>query len=310
MSYPLLFQDDVFNTLERLKSGSRFPHALIFEGAQGSGKQTAARYAASMLLCRENGNSPCGECASCRKSLENHPDFAVLLPENKSKTISVDKVREIRLSAYVAPHESQRKVFFIPDAQRLRTEAQNALLKLIEEPPEAAYFIMTTPSRSNLLETVISRSAVIPMRELTAEERLSAAAHQLPDRDKAELKQAAFGCRTVGETLQSVSDPAAAALAADTAKLLSDITDGNRYGALTLLYRYEKDRESYLRLLQSLRMTVISELCCADSSSFALRTNKIIDIIDKIVFSAAQNVSLSLLSCAAVNRLIEAAHSV
>lgn len=310
MIYPLLYQDDVFQSLERLKSGGRFPHALIFEGAPGSGKKTAADYAATMLLCRDEANAPCGACTSCKKSLENHPDFFTLLPENKSKTISVDKVREIRLSAYITPHESKRKVYFIPEAQRLRTEAQNALLKLIEEPPEAAYFIMTTPSRSNLLETVISRSAVIPMRELTAEERFSAAQNQLPKHDKTALKQAAFSCRTVGEVLQSVSDPAAAKLSSDATRLLLDISSGNRYNALTLLCRYEKERENYINLLQSVRMLVISELCSPDNVGSALRSNKIIDIIDKSVFSATQNVSLSLLSCAAVDRLIEAALSV
>ncbi len=309
MNFPLIFQNELLQTLERLEAGGRFPHALIFEGAPGSGKKTAAGYAASMLLCRDERNAPCGDCSSCRKSLENHPDHTTLLPENKSKTISVDKVREIKLSAYITPHESKRKVYFIPEAQRLRPEAQNALLKLIEEPPEAAYFIMTTPSRSNLLETVISRSAVIPMRELTAEERLTVLQKLLPGQNGSELKKLAFSCRTVGEALRSVSDPAAAGLSADAARLLADITSGERYNALTLLYRYEKDRESYLRLLQAVRMSVISELCSADNSSFALRSNKIIDIIDKTVFSAAQNAALPLLSCAAVNRLIEAAHS-
>ena len=308
MSYPLLFQDEVFQTLERLKSGGRFPHALIFEGTAGSGKQTAARYAASMLLCRQEGVSPCGECVSCRKSLENHPDFSLLLPENKSKTISVDKVREIRLSAYVAPHEAARKVYFIPEAQRLRTEAQNALLKLIEEPPEAAYFIMTVPSRSNLLETVISRSAVLTMRELSAEERFTAAAKQLADCDASDLKALSVSCRTVGDMLTALSDPAAAKLAADARYLLSAVKQGERYGVLKMLYGYEKDREGYIKLFQMARMSVISELCSAADTLGALRTNKIVDIIDKTVFSANQNAALSLLSCSAVNRLIEAAH--
>ena len=133
------------------------------------------------------------------RSLHRKIDFSVLLPENKSKTISVDKVRDIRLSAYVTPHEAMRKVYFIPEAQRLRTEAQNALLKLIEEPPEAAYFIMTAPSRSGLLETVISRSAVIPMRELSSDERFSAAFKQLPNHNGADLRVLSLSCRTVGE---------------------------------------------------------------------------------------------------------------
>ena len=310
MSYPLLFQDDVFHTLEKLKSGGRFPHALIFEGAPGSGKQTAARYAASMLLCREDKISPCGECVSCKKSLENHPDFSVLLPENKSKTISVDKVREIRLSAYVTPHEAMRKVYFIPEAQRLRTEAQNALLKLIEEPPEAAYFIMTAPSRSGLLETVISRSAVIPMRELSSDERFSAAFKQLPEHNGADLRVLSLSCRTVGDIISAASDPTANQLITDTHALWDAVKAGERYFILQKLYSFEKDRESYIKLFQSLRSVAVYELCGSDISLGALRTNRIIDIIDKIAFSATQNAALPLLSCAAADRLIEAAHSI
>ena len=309
MTYPLEFQQQMFDTLEKLAAGGRFPHAPIFEGPAGSGKKTAARYAASMLLCRENGVKPCGECRSCKKQLENHPDFTVIEAKNKSKTISVDQIREIKLSAYVAPHEAERKVYFIPDAQQLRVEAQNALLKLIEEPPEAARFILTVPSRSNLLETVISRSTVIAMRQLEESERLEVLRNISDKKYFEQLPELAKNSLTVGEAMAALSDPDAMKLAADADQLLKAVLAGKRYDAMTLLCRYEKDREQYIKLFKAVRGKIISTLCGSESKLSALRANKIIDIIDNTVFSATQNAALALLSAAAVNRLIAAALS-
>lgn len=308
MVYPLKYQDDVFETLHRLSRSGRFPHALIFEGPEGSGRKTAALYAAAMLLCRED-EVPCGHCPSCKKlAAQSHPDFTALVPENKSNTVNVDQVRSMKLDAYIAPHEAPRKVYFIPDAQRLRTEAQNALLKLIEEPPEAAYFIMTAPSRSNLLETVISRCTVLPMKELSAEEKMRAIKELAPDASSRELESVS-DCKTVGEALASLSDPKARRLENDANDICGFILSGARYGALKIMNGYEKDREEYRRLLGAMRTDIIRRLCSQNGALSALRADKIVDIIDKADFSAGQNAALGLLSCAAVNRMVKAAVS-
>ena len=310
MTFSLKFQDEVLKSLEQLRGSGRFPHALIFEGHEGSGRKTAALFAASMLLCRNWEKAPCGECISCRKSLDNHPDLITVLPENKSKTISVEQIRQMKLSAYISPHESPRKVYFIPDAQRLRVEAQNALLKLIEEPPENAYFILTVLSRSNLLETVVSRSTFISMRELDEEQRVTVLKEKNLGVDDEVLHQQAKNCKTVGEVISALSDPAAIKLTNDSAELLGCILGGERYKMLKLLYGYEKDRESYSRLFKTARTLLINRLCDEDNELSALRVNKIIDIIDNTVFAAQQNAALGLLSCSATNRLISAALSV
>ncbi|MBP1577446.1 MAG: DNA polymerase III subunit delta' [Oscillospiraceae bacterium] len=309
MNYPLLFQDDIFQTLSRLFESGRFPHALIFEGPVGSGKRTAADFAAKMLLCR-NENAPCGECVSCKKLLSNnHPDFKAITPENKSKTINVEQVREIKLSAYIAPHESKCKVYLIPNAHQLRVEAQNALLKLIEEPPASAYFILTVPSRANLLETVISRCTVLSMRELSDDERLEAVASVRGQLTTAE-RETVLGCKTAGEALAALGDPKARMLEQDAREICGFVISGGRYAALKLLNGYEKDREDYRRLLSAMRADIISRLCSQNGKLSALRAGKIIDIIDKADFSAGQNAALGLLSCALVNRLIKAASAI
>lgn len=308
MAYPLLFQEKVFDMLHSFKRSGAFPHALIFEGSQGSGRKTAAQYAAMLLLCKNEDTAPCQGCSGCRKmAAKTHPDFSVLLPENKSKTISVEQVRSMKLSAFVSPHEAQRKVYFIPDAQHLRAEAQNALLKLIEEPPESAYFIMTVLSRSNLLDTVVSRSAVIAMQELSDEQKLAALEEKIPNADKGTRQQLCENSRTVGEAIAAFSDPIAQQLAENAKDFCEAVLAGARYKALRVLNSCEKDREGYLHLLDAVRSRIIMGLCLQNGELSALRAGQIIDIIDKTAFAARQNAALGLLSCAAVNKLIKAA---
>ena len=177
MNRTLIEREEAYRALAALWDGGRFPHTLLIEGAPGSGKRTLAYEAAAMLLCRSSGGSeeiPCGACPSCRKMEKRlHPDLTVVGPEPKKQTIGVDAVRAVRENAWIAPHEADRRVFLIPEAQNLTAAAQNALLKLIEEPPEAAYFLFTVPSRSALLETVCSRASHLPLREMASPRRLA-----------------------------------------------------------------------------------------------------------------------------------------
>lgn len=308
MTFPLLDQNLLLARLNALWQGERFPHALLFTGPAGSGKRTAAQYAAAMLLCRRDGLPPCGDCPSCHKlGSGNHPDFATLLPEGKSKTIGVDRVREIKAAAYIAPHEAPRKVFFIPEAQRLRTEAQNALLKIIEEPPEAAYFIFTAPGPGSLLETVCSRLTICPMGELNEARRFEALRRQLPEAEPEQLRAQAALFPTVGQALDSLNDPATRQYADDAAAMLAALARNDRYTVLKLFAGYEKDREQFALLLTTLRGAVITQLT-GDMRTFSpLQSSQIVAIIDEMALRGAQNVGISLICAAAINRLVKAA---
>lgn len=310
MTFPLIHQDVLLARFNALWQGGRFPHALLLTGPAGSGKRTAAQYAAAMLLCRKQGLPPCGDCPSCHKlQNSNHPDFAMLLPEGKSKTIGVDRVREIKSAAYISPHEAPRKVFFIPEAQRLRPEAQNALLKIIEEPPEAAYFIFTAPGPGSLLETVCSRLTICPMSELTESQRFEALLRHLPDGDSEQLRAQAARFPTVGQALESLNDPTTQRIANDAAATLTALSRNDRYEILKLLSGYEKDREQFSLLLASLRSAVIKQL--AGKRVFSpLQSTQIVAIIDEMALRSTQNVGISLICAAAVNRLVKAAGSI
>lgn len=148
---------------QKLRQAVEADHAVsayLFCGNAGIGKKTMARAFAASLLCQSPVHGgPCHNCASCRLLASgSHPDYFVLeIPEDK-KTIGVELVREqIIKEAYVRPFHAGRKVFIIENSEALTTEAQNALLKILEEPPLYAVFLLLSPSTDQLLQTVLSR---------------------------------------------------------------------------------------------------------------------------------------------------------
>ena len=132
------------------------PHALIFSGIKGVGKQTMARAFAMTLNCYVPHNGPCGKCRPCRKILSgNHPDYHHIIPQGP--LIKIERIRELINILSMKPYEATIRVIIIAEAQTMNPEAGNALLKLLEEPPDKTIFILTVMEESDLLSTIISR---------------------------------------------------------------------------------------------------------------------------------------------------------
>ena len=141
-----------------------WPHAVLIEQDDGEALRFA-REAAAALLCGKNGCT----CDTCRRIREGiHPDVQLL--DREARDIAVDDVRALRRDAYVAPLEAGRKVYIILHAQNMNGAAQNAALKLFEEPPEGVYFILLCDNALSLLQTVRSRCVVIGGAAERAEE--------------------------------------------------------------------------------------------------------------------------------------------
>lgn len=141
-------------------------HAYLFAGPQGTGKEQAAYAFAAALLCPERG---CGRCEVCRRALTGvHPDLVVV--RRKGRFILVDQVREeVILDALLKPYEAPVRVYVVLEADTMDTEAGNALLKLLEEPPAHVHFILVSSGPERLLPTIISRCQRVPFVPVAAE---------------------------------------------------------------------------------------------------------------------------------------------
>lgn len=150
------------------------PHAIILEGAEGSGKRTLARLTAAALMCERKHDKaaplPCMSCAGCRKVLEDKsPDVIYLGLEDKT-TIGVEAVRFLREDVRILPNDTDHKIYIISDADRMTPQAQNAFLLTLEEPPAYARFFLLCENAGLLLETIRSRAPVLRTQPVSREQ--------------------------------------------------------------------------------------------------------------------------------------------
>lgn len=157
-----LGNEKVKEQISFLMNSKRLPHAIIIEGESGIGKTTFAREIAAALVCRASGTRPCYSCPQCNKAEKGyHPDIFEYRPGGGAKSFHVDIVRNVISDIYISPNEAEYKVYILCNAHFMNESAQNALLKVLEEPPQYAVFILTVENRSAMLETVLSRSVVL-----------------------------------------------------------------------------------------------------------------------------------------------------
>ena len=152
--------------LHGLIAAGRLPHALVIDGGTYDSRLELATELSCSLLCESPQNRPCGNCPACKKAVAGvHPDVITVLPEEKKKTISVDVIRNMRDDVFILPNESNLKIYIISKAEFMPEYSQNALLKILEEPPAYVHFFLLCDSSAVLLPTVLSRSAVFSMDE-------------------------------------------------------------------------------------------------------------------------------------------------
>ncbi len=153
---------------QALKSG-KLSHAIILEGSDDDTRFKAAKEIAAALMCHGE-SSPCGVCSHCVKCEKLiHPDLHILEKEADSTMIKVDAVRKLKSKTQLFPNEGKKSIFIIRQANLMNPQAQNALLKIFEEPAPHLCFILTCPSKSEFLDTIISRATVYTLGEEIAE---------------------------------------------------------------------------------------------------------------------------------------------
>lgn len=170
MGFDGLYGNDALKTrLSASLSKGQLSHCYLITGPAGSGKRTLARLLCAALECTGAADKPCGQCRACKKVLgDNHPDI-LTLDDTEHKEIPVKLVRAACAELSVRPNEGAKKLLYIPRAQTLSKQDQNALLKCIEEPPAYAAFLLLAEHAEQLLPTVRSRCAELKMAPLSPE---------------------------------------------------------------------------------------------------------------------------------------------
>ena len=165
---------EIITHLQNAISMNKVSHAYLFGGESGSGKKMMASLFAMTLQCEKHGVEPCMECPSCKKAQsQNHPDI-IYVKHEKPNTISIDEIREQLINdVMIKPYSSPYKIYIIDEAQKLTLQAQNALLKILEEPPEYTIFILTCAASDDFvtLRAVKFKTSGRPACERLSDER-------------------------------------------------------------------------------------------------------------------------------------------
>ncbi len=165
----LLGNEQLKNRLSAMISQKKIPHCILLSGPEGSGKRTLAKQLAAAMQCTDSGRIPCRVCPQCRKVLSgSHPDI-IYVDDEDHKTIPVSLIREICADVYIRPNEGTRKIYVFPYAEKLSVAGQNTLLKVLEEPPAYAVFLLLASNPGILLPTVRSRCAEAHLSPLPQE---------------------------------------------------------------------------------------------------------------------------------------------
>jgi DNA polymerase-3 subunit delta' len=178
----LLGNERLRQNLHSSLSKGRISHFYLISGPAGSGKHTLARLLAAAILCRGSGK-PCRGCEPCRKVMaDTHPDF-ITIDDPEKKTVPVDLIRQARADIYIQPNEADHKIYLFPRAQDMLIPSQNALLKVLEEPPSYGVFILLTDNPEKLLPTVRSRCTELALQPLPDSVLRRALGAEFPDAD-------------------------------------------------------------------------------------------------------------------------------
>lgn len=258
----------------RIRSRS-LPHALLLEGPVGCGKKSLAGILAAALVCRSEEEKPCGICPACRKAFNgSHPDITVLGGGTDARSFHIDTVRTLREDAYVLPNEAPVKVFILCDVQAMTDQAQNALLKLLEEPPAHVRLILTCENRSQLLETVRSRLTCITLGGISVDSACTVLGELSPDTPLEDRERAAtLWGGVVGQALRSLQDGSFQEILALLPPLAKGIVAPTELALLKATAPLEKNKDAIPAVLNGLQLIMRDALFCRYECSPLISTS-------------------------------------
>jgi DNA polymerase-3 subunit delta' len=249
----IIGHEDIVRHFKNSIELGKVSHAYILNGEKGAGKRTLAAVVAKTLQCEEGGPDPCGKCRSCLQAESNNQPDIIWVNHEKPNIISVDEIREqVVNDVALKPYSSRYKIYIIPDAQLMNPQAQNALLKTLEEPPEYAIILLLASGIGKFLPTVLSRCLILnfkPVEPLHVVEYLT---NNLEvDRNKAKFC-ADFAQGNLGKAIRLAISPEYNELLEDSVRILRRIQDMDMEDVITAiknLGKYKLDVTDYMDIM-------------------------------------------------------------
>lgn len=262
----VLAQDLAAKRLSRAVLRRQTAHAYLFAGLDGVGKKRMALELAGALVCQQPGpDGACGRCVSCHKlAAGNHPD--VTLVEPAGSTLKIDQMRAMSRDMHVLPTESTRRVAIIDGVERLGLEAANSVLKLLEEPPAYAVFVLITSNLSAMLPTILSRCQLITFQPLPQPILVQALIERGTPADQA-ASLALLSAGSLSRAIALASDPSATARQGEVRGLLEKLTSLDEGDLLAVAEAWEKDKDALHEYLDLLVLCLRDAIVWAATSS-------------------------------------------
>lgn len=292
-------------TVQNFITENRIPHAILIEGDYGTGKHTLANFLTNAIICSED-NSPCGTCHNCHlSSINAHPDIAVISAEDGKKSITVSQIRELRNEAYIKPHQAEKRVFVIDGADTMNEQSQNALLKVLEEPPSAVMFVLIAENKSSLLDTIISRCVTLTLN--TPEysvgfEYIKRTTNFQPEFIKEALENEKNNIGRALNTLNGISSSKTEAAAKD---FLKYAINGDQFSMLKTVLPYSKNRVDADNFIKDLKYSIAVKIRKTPNGNLSKSLMSIYSIIPEFENSLLTNINLNLLFCSLTCKMTE-----
>lgn len=302
MIFPLVGNSKINLALTNAIKEKRLPHAILIEGDAGTGRHTLADFIALSAVC-SGETAPCSECRHCRLALsKNHPDITVTAPLEGKKNISVSQIRELRTDAFVKPHEAEKRVFIINYADSMNEQAQNALLKILEEPPSSVIFILIAESKAAFLETVISRCVVLTLSTPDTDTALEFIKSRTDFSEEDILSALNEKQNNIGKAIELLKGNSDSVTGAAADEFLQQMFRKNVYGMLNATAPFEKSRIDAEQFLKDLKYKTAQELRKSLNTPKAPTLSALYTEISSLEKTLITNINLSLLFCTLASR--------
>lgn len=251
--HDILGHEQIIAHLQNAIEEDKVSHAYIFNGPEASGKMMLAEAFAMALQCEGEGKRPCLECRSCRQAADHNQPDIIYVSHEKPNTIGVDDIRtQINNDIDIKPYSSRYKVYIVDEAQKMNQQAQNALLKTIEEPPAYAIILLLTTNADSFLQTILSRCITLNLKAVKEDKikEYLMRHYQIPDY-QADIC-AAFSQGNVGKAIQLASSEEFGELKASVLQLMKRLEDIDLYemtGAVKQIAEYKLSVNDYFDLM-------------------------------------------------------------